>query len=288
MNCPSCGVEVHDGHQECPLCGAGLPGGGSATAAPPRAPHCSQCAWEGSPGDAYCGRCGQPLSVPDPAHPPASPTAAYPSAYSAERWDTSPGYSAWAPDNSPPVDGRRRGTIVAIIAVAVLAVFGLAVATLFGLFRPDPPAAATSPPPAAAASPAASPSASPDPSGSPTPTATSQSPTQTPSPVTTSRPGDVVGPDAAPPARVYRQISDMTGHFPNAGTLTDTTSEPFLIAVAQQYAASEANGASTFITAYSSVTEQVYDMTCTDQGDNTVICSGGNNAQILLWGAPAR
>ena len=44
----------------------------------------------------------------------------------------------------------------------------------------------------------------------------------------------------------------------------------------------------TFITAYSSVTEQVYDMTCTDQGDNTVICSGGNNAQILLWGAPAR
>lgn len=89
--------------------------------------------------------------------------------------------------------------------------------------------------------------------------------------------------EAPTPQGVIQTVSDLPGRFSHAGTLTDTTTVEFTANVGRAYADSGANGASAEIQAYSPTTERTYDVTCEAQADNTVICTAGRNARIVLW-----
>lgn len=83
---------------------------------------------------------------------------------------------------------------------------------------------------------------------------------------------------------IQHQESGFGGTFGSAATLTDATSEPFMRAVANAYANSGAAGGSTVLDGvYSPVTGRSYVMTCDKQSDGAVVCSGGNNARVLLF-----
>lgn len=89
--------------------------------------------------------------------------------------------------------------------------------------------------------------------------------------------------DVATPDGVYIVVSGLPGPFGHAGTLTESTTSEFATNVAQAYADSGAAGASAQVSAYSPTTERTYEMDCEPRGDNTVICTGGRNARIVLW-----
>ncbi len=215
---------------------------------------------------------------PAAAQPPAGPTTApMPTVTSA--WDSAAGptvYGSWDSRGDAPAQEPTgpRALLVVLLTAAIVAALGLVLAFTFGVFGrdDDTPVAA----PATTAS-------------SPTPeqTTPTQSPTQSPTPTTptSSSPTTATATVTEPSQTMYQRISGIDGHYPNAGTLTETTSEPFARAVAQAYAASGADGASTTVTAHSDATGRDYEMACTAQPDGTTICTGGTNAQIILWGA---
>lgn len=162
------------------------------------------------------------------------------------------------PGGPPPPPPSRPHAAVVTIAVIVM-VGGLAAAIMSNLGGSEP--------------------------GNPEPGPTGPTSTTTSSPLGDTTPEPPTPPPASePPLPVFERISGVQGYFHSAGTLTETTSEPFLRAVAGQYALSGAEGASAQVTAYSPVTQKSYDMTCIDQGNDSVICEGGKNAKILLWG----
>ena len=63
------------------------------------------------------------------------------------------------------------------------------------------------------------------------------------------------------------------------------TSCPFAIAVRSAYLASGASGGTTSLRAYSPSTHTSYDMACA--GDQPVICTGGKDAVVYLYGGAA-
>lgn len=75
----------------------------------------------------------------------------------------------------------------------------------------------------------------------------------------------------------------IPGEYSRASALNDVTSMPFTEAVGRAYAESVADGSSTVLTVYSPVTKKTYTMTCEPQPDSSVLCTGGNNARVLLW-----
>lgn len=73
------------------------------------------------------------------------------------------------------------------------------------------------------------------------------------------------------------------GTYDKASAITSVTSASFTRAVARAYANSGAQGSTTLSSVYSPVTGRSYTMRCNDQGNGSVICSGGNNASVLLY-----
>lgn len=282
MNCPSCGLDNAGNGAECPLCGAPL------RAAVPAG--CPRCATPAEAGDTYCRRCGTDLGA---AAPPADRYSTTPVSKSANARtsgdaDAPPNPYATSASAIGAYPRRRSDRGVIALAAVVLAVLVLAVAFLLGAFgRGEQPPPVTS---GATAATQTSSADHPTPENLPTQNSPTQhSPDLAGSPATAA-PTTSTDPAASTPVQrpsrpMYKEITSVTGHFPNAGTLTDTTSAEFLRAVANQYALSGASGASVTIQAYSPVRKQLYDMDCVDQGDDTVICTGGRNAVILLWGA---
>lgn len=129
--------------------------------------------------------------------------------------------------------------------------------------------------------------------GAATPTATSSATgttgPATPTPATPAP--QPAQPTTTPPAEpvssrytLHRQSYGSFGPFSQVATLTDTTSEPFMQAVASAYGASGAGGQSVVLTdVYSQTTGKYYRVTCEAQPAGEVICSGGRNARIVLF-----
>lgn len=283
--CPACGVDVAATDRECPLCGTAL---SHAAARPARSPHppesgdpagglsgteggadllaCGACGHPVSPEHSYCAECGADLRTGHEAGDRAG----------AERglhavWDGTdgPGPARESPWQEPVAPPRRTAGVVLAIVAAVLVV-GLGAALTIGLLGGSD----------------RTPSAAPSPLGT-----TAQAPTATTGPPATSEPSVTVtvtttataaGP-GTPTQRLYHRASGIPGHFSEGAGLTESTSAPFVRAVAEEYARSGANGGSLRLRAFSETTGKFYDMDCVDQGDRTVVCSGGRNARIILW-----
>lgn len=281
MNCPACKAPVDPADSHCPRCGtpltpeattpptAPLPLGGPAGAPSDSRPQPDDTADHALEADA-------PQSDPTRAYDwSAAPRQAPPPVYGS--WDSRVAAPQWSPA-PPPQTSDRRAVIIGVASGSVIVALGLAAAFAFGLLgssrEATPPTAATT---------SASPTSAPT-----TPTETTSEPTEStssPSTPTTTATATTATTAAEPSQTIYQRTSGIDGHFPNAGTLNESTSVPFMQAVAQEYARSGANGGSTRVRAYSPTTDMVYDIDCTDQGDGTVICAGGRDARIILWGA---
>ncbi len=285
MNCPACRAPVDPADTACPRCGTPL---ADQATTPPTAPLPLGGAAGGPPttGPLPDDRSDSDRA-PDAGDPHHDATRAY-------DWSTAPGQAStpvygswdsrvaapqWSPPPPPPQHSDRRAVLIGVASGSVVLALGLAAAFAFGLLG----SSRETPPPTAATT-SASPTSAPSPTPT-TPTETTSEPTEStssPSTPTTS----TTSPTAAEPSQtIYQRISGVGGHFPNAGTLNESTSVPFMQAVADEYARSGADGGSTRVRAYSPTTDMVYDIDCTDQGDGTVICAGGRNARIILWGA---
>lgn len=284
--------------------------------------YCASCGSPVVAGLVFCRSCGQPVSrepAPAPAEETtasASPATAAAPAYlvnvtpplpspapSQRNWENAvpamyatqstqaypythdaPHYPAgnavaFAEDIFRDDKANRRGAPVWIAAAAGVALLGTAgffgARSLFGSTssegEPVSVSAATTPSVPAADSPSAP--------ATPDATASSPAGTATASP----QPGGTAAP-GRPGRTRYKTASGFSGKFEKAATLTPVTSEPFLHAVAEAYAESEAEGESVVLDeVYSSATDTTYVVTCTAQSDETVLCTAGANGQVLLY-----
>jgi len=76
-----------------------------------------------------------------------------------------------------------------------------------------------------------------------------------------------------------------SGRYAAAAAGNDHTTCPFALNVRKEYQGSGANGAEIRLRVYSPVTKQRYDMDCS--GDQPVMCVGGSDALVYLYGGEA-
>lgn len=130
----------------------------------------------------------------------------------------------------------------------------------------------------------------------PTPTVTTAEPLQTGLPsIPTGAPPTTDAPSTQPPtteappppapafppgARPCSPTTGPVGGFSQAAAGTQVTSCPFAEEVRKSYGANPVRNTTVIIPAYSPVTRETYDMTCS--GQQLVTCTGGNNAVVYL------
>lgn len=259
---------------------------------------CGECGTPHEPEAAFCAGCGSPVgggSAPaaDVAEGTAgsaagasdAPTQVAPVAYGAlpsldaqggsifglpptsQTGEGAGGYPAPVYAAAPPSSSNTtvRNAVIAVAAALVLLGGIFAAMQLFGSDRSTPPAAAPSP------------VASSAPSSTEAGGSASMPPTTAP---TTSARTPV---DIRASYTVYSTASGFSGPYAKAASVTSLTSAKFVPSVAQAYAASGADGDVVLRDVHSPETGKDYTMTCRAQGDGTVLCSGGNNAQVVLY-----
>lgn len=272
---------------------------------------CAECGGKVDEGAAFCGTCGHVAAAPNAGHgdptvpggggaapapeghertPEPDPTATIMAAHGPQ---PTPPYGASAyppPAPAPPayeqVPAKKSGganrILLGVVSAAVVVAGFFGVNYLMG--QKDDSAT-----PRAAASPTASTAPSSLASAG-EPGATTEPTPFTPPPAVpqAAEPPSTVAAENVPPVderyQLYRRGSGFTGRYARAGALTERTSAPFMYSVAEAYASSGADGDSVVLTGvYSSVTEKSYRMTCEAQSDDTVACSGGVGAKVLLF-----
>lgn len=177
---------------------------------------------------------------------------------------------------APPPRRSNAGLVISAAAagVALLATVGVA---LWNFVLAPLPAGPVSPGPTPTIT-AIAPVPTVDPSiPTAAPSRTTEPPTPTPPPTTEPPPP----PPAFPPgARPCAPTSGPVGGFSQAAAGTQVTSCPFAEEVRKSYGANPERNTTVIIPAYSPVTRETYDMTCS--GDRLVTCTGGNNAVVYL------
>ena len=165
-------------------------------------------------------------------------------------------------------DGPRSRVLLVggAVLVGFLVLIGL---VYFLLFRPG-----SSP---TAALPSSSPSASAQ-GASTSPSVTGS----TPSAVTTPAPSQSAYPAVTLPAGSTVCPTGATGAYAHVAAGNTSTSCEFATAVRAAYTPVAAPGTSVVVQATSPRTGKSYGMTCS--GDQPVVCTGGNNAQVILYG----
>lgn len=189
-----------------------------------------------------------------------------------------------APWNGPNRKARNRQALAAVVAGIVLAVVAVTVIWFLRGSRTDPPQAAplttsTSTQPSGtmnrSAPPAIDRSQQKPPAASPT--ATEVTPTVT-------SPAARLGLGAEKAYTTFHTDRGYGGTYNRVATLTDTTSEEFMKAVARAYRDSHASGTPLVLEGvYSPVTGKSYRVACAPQPDGASICTAGVNARILLF-----
>ena len=107
---------------------------------------------------------------------------------------------------------------------------------------------------------------------------------QAPAPARSAAPAPAQPQSAAQRYRMYHQGSGIGGPFDKVATLHSTTSRPFMVDVATAYRDSGAAGGSVVLQdIYSVAAGRHVTMSCSPQGDATVLCTGGRNARVLLY-----
>lgn len=178
---------------------------------------------------------------------------------------------------SPPPRSNL-GMVISAVAAAVALVVTLGVALWNFVLAPLP---------ASQAVPTPTPTIT---SSGPGPTVIPSIPTQAP-PTTTEPPSPAPPPTTEPPppppppafppgARPCPATTGPVGGFSQAAAGTQVTSCPFAEEVRKSYGANPVRNTTVNIPAYSPVTRETYDMTCS--GDRLVTCTGGNNAVVYL------
>lgn len=179
---------------------------------------------------------------------------------------------------APPSRRSNTGMVIsaAAAAVALLATLGIA---LWNFVLAPVPASQVLPSPTPAVT-TSGPSPIADPSiPTQAPPTTTQPPTTAPPP-TTEPPPPPPAPAFPPGARPCPATTGPVGGFSQAAAGTDVTSCPFAEEVRKSYGANPVRNTTVIIPAYSPVTRETYDMTCS--GDRLVTCTGGNNAVVYL------
>lgn len=293
--CPACGVPATEDSAFCAECGTAV-----STA----------------PGDDQAGTRlgGTPVLVSDTHNAPPAAATMLPDIHGTMTAGAgrSGGGGAYAPPSSPyghpappvypapahgPAQGGAGKRALIGVAAAALVIAGFVGATQVMNGKSEPQTVAAQPTPVASTPTSTAPVApSTQPAGAaggatngavsgvaqaPQPTGVDPAPQQeAPLEEPAGRPGEGAGANY----RMHFTASGMGGTFDRAGTLTSSTTEQFMHAVARAYAESGAGGASTTLFGvYSPVTQKSYTMTCGAQDSGAVVCSGGNNAKVVLY-----
>ena len=259
----------------------------------------------------YCGGCGAAApSTPGAAgetSDPREPT--HLASYQAGAAGQSPasggyppyGYSSYPegyPDGYPsmppayPAPGQSssgmRKAILALAAAVVIAAVMLAVSRPWQSqesgteAQANPTVTVTSSAAAAAGQQSAGQAASGGQQAAQAPAATAQA--AAPAPARTQAPAPAQPQSAEQRYRMYHQGSGIGGPFDKVATLHSTTSRPFMVDVATAYRDSGAAGGSVVLQdIYSVAAGRYVTMSCSPQGDATVLCTGGRNARVLLY-----
>lgn len=308
QNCPSCGTAQAAGTAFCGECGApmtprssaddtvmGLPTErfttpdaaalhpGAAAGGYAAAGHATgEAETTAYPVDGYAATFPEQTAQPTAAYPASS----YPAAGHAATPYTTTEYTtteyAGASPAGPAKTGPGRGVLLGLLGAALaLLLGGFAAWTFLGRDTPDTPQAAA--PSRTVVTVTTTPSAS-APAAS-APATTMSAPAATPSTysATTAMPTvRVAEPDAI--YRMYHRASGHWGPYTRVATLTDTTSRGFMTNVADAYAASGADGSGVFLSGVpSQAAGKLVDMSCNPTAEGFVRCTGGVNADVLLY-----
>lgn len=273
MLCEHCGKRLEGPY--CGGCGAAAPStpGAAGETSDPREPTHLASYQAGAAGQSPAsggyppyGYSSYPEGYPDgyPSMPPAYPT---------------PGQSS---------SGMRKA-ILALAAAVVIAAVMLAVSRPWqsqessNEAQANPTVTVTSSA-AAAGQQSAGQAASGGQQAAPAPAATAQAAAPAPAPARTQAPAQAQSQSAEQRYRMYHQGSGIGGPFDKVATLHSTTSRPFMVDVATAYRDSGAAGGSVVLQdIYSVAAGRYVTMSCSPQGDATVLCTGGVNARVLLY-----
>lgn len=232
---------------------------------------CAQCGTQREGETAFCGSCGSAFEAATTQSVPAAP-AAPPAAGPAQGAPSAAVPQGYEVAYSPPQPAQKsKGLLIGAGVGAVVVAGAVAAFALLGGDAQDEPApvvtatvtTTASAPPAVQAADQSAPSAAPV--------------AEQPAAQQISRE------QAADSWPINETVYGISRTYPRASSLNGVTSRPFVGAVANAYAAAGGDGASRSISAYSSTTRRSYSMWCEAQPDTTVLCTGGNNARVLLW-----
>lgn len=269
-------------------------------------PYCGRC---GAAAPSTPGRTGETSDPREPTHlasyraDAAGRSPGSSGGYPPYGYSSHPGYPEYPegyPDSyssMPPAypapgqsSGGMRKAILALAAAVVIAAVMLAVSRPWQSQESSEEAQAnptvtvtSSAAPAAAQQSAAQQSGGQQSGGqqaAPAPAASAQAP----APARSAAPAPAQPQSAAQRYRMYHQGSGIGGPFDKVATLHSTTSRPFMVDVATAYRDSGAAGGSVVLQdIYSVAAGRHVTMSCSPQGDATVLCTGGRNARVLLY-----